>query len=287
MYYDEQPKKIYKDSVYNPFNRFFFLFSHSSKVETGWAIPFLGWNLLPFSCGIYIFSFLMTLYLANDLVEIPAMEYFKVHDATFKLFFYMQIVSDAFLVIGIVEGLYSACGDKYIPGIVAYYSLIITFLFHSAFCVYTIYQLKQFYIQLKFVTVLIEKIKTFTFDVIEDSLSSLGECINHLMNGDIIGMVYTAIKTLFNIHQKLFNAFLEIMSSIKYIFDDALKILGLVERLIELLLKGEFFTIGLWLLFDYVMFNFSWFLFCNWVNLRRKRREQLEEQKEPEFNFNF
>ena len=48
MYYDEQPKKIYKDSVYNPFNRFFFLFSHSSKVETGWAIPFLGWNLLPF-----------------------------------------------------------------------------------------------------------------------------------------------------------------------------------------------------------------------------------------------
>ena len=143
MYYDDPPKKIYKDSVYNPFNRFFFLFIHSSKVETGWAIPFLGWNLLPFSCGVYIFSFLMTLYLANDLVEIPAMEYFKVHDATFKLFFYMQIVSDAFLVIGIVEGLYSACGDKYIPGIVAYYSLIITFLFHSAFCVYTIYQLNH------------------------------------------------------------------------------------------------------------------------------------------------
>ena len=133
-------------------------------------------------------------------------------------------------------------------------------------------------------TVLIEKIKTFTFDVIKDSINSLGECIDHLMNGDIFGMVKTAINTLVNIHQKLFNAFLEIMDSIKYIFDDALKILGLVERLIELLLKGEFFTIGLWLLFDYVMFKFSWFLFCNWVNLRRKRREQLAEQKEQDLN---
>ena len=44
------------------------------------------------------------------------------------------------------------------------------------------------------------------------------------MNGDIFGMVKTAINTLVNIHQKLFNAFLEIMDSIKYIFDDALKI---------------------------------------------------------------
>ena len=229
----------------------------------------------------------MTLYLANDLVEIPAMEYFKVHDATFKLFFYMQIVSDAFLVIGIVEGLYSACGDKLIPGIVAYYSIIICFLFHSAFCVYTIYQLKQFYIQLKFVTVLIEKIKTFTFEALEILIDSLGKCIDDLLSFNISDAIIDAIQGLFDIYKKLSSTFFEIMGSIQYIFDDALKILGLLERLIELLLKGEFFTIGLWLLFDYVMFKFSWFLFCNWVNLRRKRREQLEEQKEPEFNFNF
>ena len=282
--YDDQPKIIYKDSVYNPLNRFFFVLSHSSKVETGWAIPFIGWNLLPFSCGIYIFSFLMTLYLANDLVEIPAMEYFKVHDATFKLFFYMQIVSDAFLVIGIVEGLYSACGDKLIPGIVAYYSLIICFLFHSAFCVYTIYQLKQFYIELKFVSVLFEKMKTFTFEALEILIDSLGKCIDDLLSFNISDAIIDAIQGLFDIYKKLSSTFFEIMGSIQYIFDDALKILGLLERLIELLLKGEFFTIGLWLLFDYVMFKFSWFLFCNWVNLRRKRREQLAEQKEQDLN---
>ena len=282
--YDDQPKIIYKDSVYNPLNRFFFLFSHSSKVETGWAIPFIGWNLLPFSCGIYIFSFLMTLYLANDLVEIPAMEYFKEHDGIFKLFFAFQIISDIFLVIGIVEGLYSACGDKLIPGIVAYYSIIICFLFHSAFCVYTILQLKQFYIELKFVSVLYEKIKTFTFEALEILIDSLGKCIDDLLSFNISDAIIDAIQGLFDIYKKLSSTFFEIMGSIQYIFDDALKILGLLERLIELLLKGEFFTIGLWLLFDYVMFNFSWFLFCNWVNLRRKRREQLAEQKEQDLN---
>lgn len=284
MYYDDQPKKIYKDSVYNPFNRFFFLFLHSSKVETGWAIPILGWNLLPFSCGVYIFSFLMTLYLANDLVEIPAMDYFKDHDATFKLFFYMQIVSDAFLVIGIVEGLYSACGDKYIPGIVAYYSVIISFLLHSAFCIYTIYQLKQFYIQLKFVSTLIETIKNFTFGDLLDSLKRIFKKFTSL---DFIDIAQTIILEIVNLLKKLIQSFEKIMDSVKYIFDDALKILNLVERLLVLMIKGEFFTIGLWLLFDYVMFNFSWFLFCNWVNMRRKRREQLEEQRESEFNFNF
>lgn len=284
MYYDDQPKKIYKDSVYNPFNRFFFLFLHSSKVETGWAIPILGWNLLPFSCGVYIFSFLMTLYLANDLVEIPAMDYFKDHDATFKLFFYMQIVSDAFLVIGIVEGLYSACGDKYIPGIVAYYSVIISFLLHSAFCIYTIYQLKQFYIQLKFVSTLIETIKNFTFGDLLDSLKRIFKKFTSL---DFIDIAQTIILEIVNLLTKLIQSFEKIIDSVKYIFDDALKILNLVERLLVLMIKGEFFTIGLWLLFDYVMFNFSWFLFCNWVNIRKKRREQLEEQRESEFNFNF
>ena len=282
--YDDQPKIIYKDSVYNPLNKFFFVLSHSSKVETGWAIPFIGWNLLPFSCGIYIFSFLMTLYLANDLVEIPAMEYFKEHDGIFKLFFAFQIISDIFLVIGIVEGLYSACGDKLIPGIVAYYSIIICFLFHSAFCVYTILQLKQFYIELKFVSVLFEKMKTFTFEALEILIDSLGKCIDDLLSFNISDAIIDAIQGLFDIYKKLSSTFFEIMGSIQYIFDDALKILGLLERLIELLLKGEFFTIGLWLLFDYVMFKFSWFLFCNWVNLRRKRREQLAEQKEQDLN---
>ena len=138
----------------------------------------------------------MILYLANDLIEIPSMDYFQEHDKIFKLFFYLQIISDIFLLLGIIEGLYSTCGNKYIPSIVAYYSLVICFIFHSAFCIYTIFQLKQFEI-----------------------------------------------------------------------------------------IKGEFFTIMLWLIYDYIMFYFSWFLFCNMIIIRRERRKV--SQKKTEFSFNF
>ena len=57
--------------------------------------------------------------------------------------------------------------------------------------------------------------------------------------------------------------------------------------MIVLLIKWEFFTIGLWLLYDYLIFKFTWFLFGNWVNIRRKLRKYAEENKKPEINFNF
>ena len=238
-----------RDSLYNPLNRFF-CFLHSSKVESGWAIPILGWKLLPFSCGIYIFSFLMALYLANDLIEIPAMDYFEKHDKIFKLFFYMQIISDIFLVISIVEGLYSVCGDKYIPSIVAYYSSILSFFCHTSFCIYTIFQFKQFKIELILVQTIIKLITNFNWD-------------------------------------NLLNLVLGIIDLIKRIFENSLKILLILERIIILIVKGEFFTIALWLIYDYIIFYFAWFLFCNMINMRKRKRETIQKNEEINFNFNF
>ena len=55
-------KEEHLDSLYNPLNRFLFLFSHSSKVDSGWAIPILGCKLLPFFLWrIYFFIF-------NDII---------------------------------------------------------------------------------------------------------------------------------------------------------------------------------------------------------------------------
>ena len=190
----------------------------------------------------------MILYLANDLIEIPSMDYFQEHDKIFKLFFYLQIISDIFLLLGIIEGLYSTCGNKYIPSIVAYYSLVICFIFHSAFCIYTIFQLKQFEIKLVVVQTIIKLITDFDWD-------------------------------------KLLNLVLGIVDLIKKIFENSLKILLVLERIIILLLKGEFFTIMLWLIYDYIMFYFSWFLFCNMIIIRRERRKV--SQKKTEFSFNF
>ena len=252
MHWDlkDTSKEEKTDSLYNPLNRFFFIFLHSSKVEKFWAIPILGCKLLPFSLGVYIFSFLMILYIANDLIEIPAMDYFQEHDKTFELFFYMQIVSDIFLVIGIVEGIYSSCGNKYIPSIVAYYSLILSFILHSSFCIYTIFQLKQFKIKLEVVQTIIELITDFNWD-------------------------------------KLLNFVFDIVDLIKKIFENSLKILLVLERILILMLKGEFFTIILWLIYDYIMFYFTWFLFCNMIYIRRKRREITQNNKELKLNFNF
>ena len=178
------------------------------------------------------------------------MDYFQEHDKTFELFFYMKIVSDIFLVIGIVEGIYSICGNKYIPSIVAYYSLILSFVFHSSFCIYTIFQFKQFKIELIFVQTIIELITNFNWD-------------------------------------NLLNLVLGIIDLIKRIFENSLKILLIIERIIILMVKGEFFTIALWLIYDYIMFYFAWFLFCNMINMRKKRREAIQKDKEINFNFNF
>ena len=121
---------------------------------------------------------------------------------------------------------------------------------HSSFCVYTIFQLKQFKIKLELVQEIIELITDFNWD-------------------------------------KLLNLVFSIVDLIKKIFENSIKILLVLERILILILKGEFFTIILWLIYDYIMFYFTWFLFYNMINIRRKRREINQNNKEHKFNFNF
>ena len=86
---------------------------------------------------------------------------------------------------------------------------------------------------------------------------------------------------------KLLNFVFDIVVLIKKIFENSLKILLMLERILILMLKGEFFTIILWLIYDYIIFYFTWFLFCNMIYIRRKRREITQNNKELKLNFNF
>ena len=86
---------------------------------------------------------------------------------------------------------------------------------------------------------------------------------------------------------KLLNFVFDIVVLIKKIFENSLKILLMLERILILMLKGEFFTIILWLIYDYIMFYFTWFLFCNMIYISRKRREITQNNKELKLNFNF
>ena len=56
------------------------------------------------------------------------------------------------------------CSNKYIPSIIAYYSLVLSFILHSSFCIYTIFQLKQFKIKLELLQTIIELINDFNWD---------------------------------------------------------------------------------------------------------------------------
>ena len=66
--------------------------------------------------------------------------------------------------------LYSACGDKVIPGIVAYYSVIISFLLYTGFCIYSVIQLKLFHIRLVIVEHVIDLIVHFSFKKIFEEI---------------------------------------------------------------------------------------------------------------------
>ena len=74
--------------------------------------------------------------------------------------------------------------------------------------IYTIFQFKQFKIELIFVQTIIELITNFNWD-------------------------------------NLLNLVLGIIDLIKRIFENSLKILLILERIIILMVKGEFFTIAL------------------------------------------
>ena len=53
---------------------------------------------------------------------------------------------------------------------------------------------------------------------------------------------------------------------------------------IKLLWKGIVFSIILWLFFDFVLMIFTWMLFCNMVDIKRKKQKQEQEDM---FNFKF
>ena len=86
---------------------------------------------------------------------------------------------------------------------------------------------------------------------------------------------------------KLLNFVFDIVVLIKKIFENSLKILLMLERILILMIKGEFFTIISVLIYDSIMFFFTWFLFFNMIYIRRKRREITQNNKELKLNFNF
>ena len=192
-----------EDNKYVPCNRFLCIFCHTSSVDDGWGCKICGCRMLRFSVGVYIFSVIMMINTVNDLADIISMDYFKNDkDNSFAIFFYIKLVSDVFIILGILFAVFSACLQKYTPSVIAYYLVAISFLLNTAFCIFILFQIG---------------------------------------NASMIGFI-------------------------------------------KLLWKGVLFSIILWLFFDFVLMIFTWMLFCNMVDIKRKKQKQEQEDM---FNFKF
>ena len=190
-----------EDSPWNPTNRFLFLFCHTSRVDDGWGFTICKCRTFPFSFGVYIFSVVMMINSIKDLYDITLSEYLydkHAKDNTFVSFFYVKVSADALIILGIILALYSVCAFNYCSSVTAYYSVAISFILTTIFCVYIITRF-----------------------------------------GDI------------NFWWK-----------------------------IEL----KIFTVMLWFFFDYILLLFTWILFCNMVDIKRKKQKESQDNV---FNFGF
>ena len=98
--------------------------------------------MLRFSVGVYIFSVIMMINTVNDLADIISMDYFKNDkDNSFAIFFYIKLVSDVFIILGILFAVFSACSQKYTPSVIAYYLVLISFLLNTTFCIFILFQI--------------------------------------------------------------------------------------------------------------------------------------------------
>ena len=200
MYYQEQKES--KCDKWNPKNRFLLLFCNTYEVDNGWGFGFCGCRAFPFSLGVYIFSVVMSINCVKDFCDIQYSNYLvedKIKDKTFVRFFYFKLFADALCVLGAVLGVFSVCLFSYCLSVVSYYTVSISFILNSTFCVY-----------------ILTIIGTFKF-------------------------WWTV-------------GFLRIL------------------------------TVILWYVYEYVWLIFAWILFCNMVDINRKKQEEANKNK---YNFAF
>ena len=133
------PSEEVKESKWNPKNRFLFFFCETYQVDKGWGCGCCGCRAFPFSLGVLIFSIIMAINSFKDLYDILLSKYLMSGSESkklFRLFFYMKLGSDTFCIIGILFALYSICKSHYCSSVAAYYSVVVSFILGTAFCVY-------------------------------------------------------------------------------------------------------------------------------------------------------
>ena len=122
----------FSDNDRNPKNRFFGVFCHANEVDNSW-----GCNL-SFSCGLIFLSIFIGLGALSDIIffrsVFTSIRWFNF----FHFMFFMRILSDLLVIIGIIYAILSICKINFKFATVAYYCIIISFLIDLSFTIYII-----------------------------------------------------------------------------------------------------------------------------------------------------
>ena len=130
-----------QEEKWNPKNRFLLFFCHTYEVDKGWGCGWCGCRAFSFSLGVIIFSVIMGINSIKDLYDIILSKYLmkgSEDKKLFVIFFYIKLAGDALCILGIIFGLISVCSFNYCMSIAAYYTVAVSFILGTSFCIYVL-----------------------------------------------------------------------------------------------------------------------------------------------------
>ena len=116
----------------NPKNRFLGLFCHANEVDNTWGCK------CPFSVGVAILSVIIGLTSISDIPSFKTIWHALYWFNLFSIMIIVRIFSDFLAIFGIVEALISICQFNFRTSVIAYYSLVLSFLINTIFSIYII-----------------------------------------------------------------------------------------------------------------------------------------------------
>ena len=128
-----QAKK--NENLQNPKNRCLGLFCHANEVDNRWGCD---WS---FATGVVIFSIICGAASLWDIYYIAKDKFFDkaAGHAIYKLFFFFKIFSDLVCFAGIGIACFSINRNSHTYSIVSYYVMVLSFLLHTLYLIYTIF----------------------------------------------------------------------------------------------------------------------------------------------------
>ena len=147
-----------KDESDSPKNRFLFCFCHSYEVDVGWGCGCCGCRAFPFSLGVRMFSCIYLIFAIKDIYDLIISNYLKEDNSNklLHIFFIIKLVSDIFIILGIIFSNASLRRKRYKCAVAGYYFVVIAFVLNTSFCIYFITNITstKFWIKYIFLKVL-------------------------------------------------------------------------------------------------------------------------------------